>query len=40
LADVVISKKDPLTDIHSLGNPDNIEIVIKDGKMFKDIREH
>ncbi len=40
LADVVISKKDPLSDIYSLGNPDNIEIVIKGGKMLKNIRKH
>ena len=39
LADVVITKKDPLSDINSLGNPDNIEVVIKDGKLIKDIRE-
>jgi imidazolonepropionase-like amidohydrolase len=38
LADIVISKKDPLSDIHSLGNPNNIEFVIKDGKLLKDIR--
>lgn len=39
LADVVLTKKDPLSDINSLGNPDNIEVVIKDGKLLKDIRE-
>lgn len=39
LADVVISKKNPLSNINSLGNPDNIEVVIKDGNMLKDIRE-
>jgi imidazolonepropionase-like amidohydrolase len=37
LADVVISKKNPLTNIKSLGNPDNIQIVIKDGKIVKNI---
>jgi imidazolonepropionase-like amidohydrolase len=37
LADVVISKKNPLTNIKSLGNPDNIKIVIKDGKIVKNI---
>lgn len=39
LADVVISKTDPLSDIKSLGNPHNIVVVIKDGKIFKDLRE-
>lgn len=35
LADVVISKTDPLTDIHSLGNPENIIMVMKEGRIFK-----
>ncbi len=39
LADIVISKTDPLSDIKSLGNPDNIKVVIKDGKLIKDLRE-
>jgi imidazolonepropionase-like amidohydrolase len=39
LADVVISKTDPLSDINSLGNPDNIIVVIKDGKILKELRE-
>jgi imidazolonepropionase-like amidohydrolase len=38
LADIVISKTDPLSDINSLGNPDNIEVVIKGGKLLKDLR--
>ncbi len=37
LADLVITKEDPLTNIKSLGNPNNILIVIKDGKMVKNI---
>ena len=37
LADLVISKKDPLKHIKSLGNPDNILMVMKDGKIVKDI---
>jgi len=37
LADLVISKEDPLTNIKSLGNPNNILMVIKDGKMVKNI---
>ncbi len=37
LADVVISKKDPLEYIKSLGNPDNILMVVKDGKIVKNI---
>lgn len=36
-ADIVISKNDPLTNIKSLGNPDNIVIVIKDGTVVKNI---
>ncbi|MDP3065521.1 MAG: amidohydrolase family protein [Methanobacteriaceae archaeon] len=38
LADVVISKKDPLAHIDSLGDPDNITLVLKEGKVIKDIR--
>lgn len=38
LADVVICATNPLTDIQSLGNPDNIQVVVKEGKIFKDIR--
>jgi imidazolonepropionase-like amidohydrolase len=38
LADIVISKKDPIAYIKSLGNPDNIMLVIKDGKVVKDLR--
>ena len=38
LADVVISKTDPLQDIKSLGNPENIVLVMKEGKIFKDLR--
>ncbi len=37
LADVIITKKNPLRDIKSLGNPDNIEVVIKDGKIVKNM---
>ncbi len=39
LADVVVSKKNPLFNINSIGNPDNIEVVMKDGNILKDIRE-
>ncbi|HTX61877.1 MAG TPA: amidohydrolase family protein, partial [Methanobacterium sp.] len=39
LADIVISKADPLSNIKSLGNPDNIEVVIKDGKVIKNLLE-
>jgi imidazolonepropionase-like amidohydrolase len=38
LADAVICKTNPLSDINSLGNPENIRVVIKDGKLFKDLR--
>lgn len=37
LADVVIVKGNPLEDISLLSNPDNIKIVIKDGKIEKQI---
>jgi imidazolonepropionase-like amidohydrolase len=37
LADLVISKKDPITNIKSLGDPNNILMVIKDGKIVKNI---
>ena len=37
LADLVISKKDPLNDIKSLGNPDNILMVMKDGIIVKNL---
>ena len=37
LADLVISRKDPLKDIKSLGNPDNILMVIKDGTIIKNL---
>jgi len=37
LADIVISKEDPLKNIKSLGNPDNILLVIKDGMIVKNL---
>jgi imidazolonepropionase-like amidohydrolase len=37
LADIIIVKGDPLEDIHSLANNDNIQVVIKDGKVEKDL---
>jgi imidazolonepropionase-like amidohydrolase len=37
-ADIVITKTDPLADIKSLGDQMNISVVIKDGKIVKDIR--
>lgn len=39
LADIVISKTDPLRNIDSLGNPDNIKMVLKDGLKIKYIDE-
>jgi imidazolonepropionase-like amidohydrolase len=36
-ADIVISKNDPLTNIKSLGDPNNILLVIKDGKIVKNL---
>lgn len=38
LADIIISKKDPVAHIKSLGNPDNIIMVMKDGNIVKDLR--
>ncbi|MGZ7094984.1 MAG: amidohydrolase family protein [Methanobacterium sp.] len=37
-ADLVISKKDPIANIKSLGNTNNIMLVMKEGKIVKDIR--
>jgi imidazolonepropionase-like amidohydrolase len=37
LADIVVVKKDPLDDIGSLTDKENILMVIKDGKIFKNI---
>ena len=36
LADLVIAKTDPIKDIRSLENNDNIALVMKDGKVVKD----
>lgn len=38
LADIVIAKTDPLRDIRSLENTDNIALVMKDGRIVKDRR--
>ena len=38
LADIVVSEQDPLTQIDSLANNDNIIMVFKDGQVLKDIR--
>lgn len=37
LADLTISKTNPLEDIRSLENTDNISVVIKDGKVVKNL---
>jgi imidazolonepropionase-like amidohydrolase len=37
LADLVISKTDPLADIRSLENNDNISFVMKDGQVIKNL---
>ncbi|HHY01002.1 MAG TPA: amidohydrolase family protein [Methanothermobacter sp.] len=37
LADVVVSKTNPLDDIKSLGNPENIIMVMKEGQIYKNI---
>lgn len=38
LADIIITRLNPLKDIGSLGNPSNIIIVIKNGEVIKNIR--
>ncbi len=38
LADIILLKTDPLKDIRSLENVDNIPLVMKDGKVVKDKR--
>ncbi|MBO0915915.1 amidohydrolase family protein [Streptomyces laculatispora] len=35
-ADVVIARGNPLDDIHALGDPGNILVVMKDGVVYKD----
>ncbi len=37
-ADLIITKTDPLADIRSLEKPENIVLVMKDGKVHKDLR--
>ncbi len=39
LADVVITAVDPLRDIHALADTNNIRVVIKDGRIVKDLRQ-
>jgi imidazolonepropionase-like amidohydrolase len=39
LADVIITKTNPLEDLKSLENPDNIVFVMKGGEIMKDIRK-
>ncbi len=39
LADIIITKSNPLKNIESLGNPNNIEVVIKDGKIVKNLHK-
>lgn len=39
LADIVIAGTDPLADIRSLENTDNIVLVMKDGEVVKDLRQ-
>jgi len=38
LADIILVKTNPLQDIRSLENVDNITLVMKDGRLVKDIR--
>jgi imidazolonepropionase-like amidohydrolase len=37
MADIVVVKKDPVDDIASLSDKENILMVIKDGKIYKNI---
>ena len=37
LADIVITKTDPLKDIRSLEKPENIVLVMKDGQIIKNL---
>lgn len=39
LADIIVTRMDPLADIRSLENRDNIVTVVKDGRIMKDIRK-
>jgi len=39
LADIIVVKENPLDDIKSLSDPDNILLVVKDGKIFKNLLE-
>ena len=39
LADIIICKKDPIANINSLGNPENIMLVVKEGEIIKDLRK-
>ena len=38
LGDIIITRTNPLTDLRSLENTDNIVVVMKDGKVVKDLR--
>jgi imidazolonepropionase-like amidohydrolase len=38
-ADLIITKTDPVKYIESLGNPQNIDLVLKNGKIVKDLRK-
>ena len=38
LADIVVAATDPLADVRSLENNDNIRLVMKDGRIVKDLR--
>ncbi len=37
LADIIVVKENPLEDIKSLADPDNILLVVKDGMIFKNL---
>ena len=39
LADIVITKTNPLQDVRSLENNDNVVLVMKDGKVIKERKD-
>jgi imidazolonepropionase-like amidohydrolase len=39
LADVVITSIDPLADIRGLERPENIRLVLQDGRIVKNLQE-
>jgi imidazolonepropionase-like amidohydrolase len=38
-ADLVVCNGDPLRDLTALSDPDNVVMVVKDGRVVKDLRK-